>query len=130
MLTTSVAYYNEARILDPATFDTITVLPNAPGAVDNCKIVPPVPTGNKFSLLIVDGGRTYPLEGVAMTFPQHAPYTDPMVVLLCGGSTPGPGIALDNCVSIEPEAEEPVWTIERMVSFLLAASITYSNYLL
>jgi len=25
-------------------------------------------------------------------FPQHAPYTDPLRVLICGGSTPGPGV--------------------------------------
>src|ERR1041384_5176278 len=40
-----VQYWNEARILDPVTFNTIKVLPNAPGAVNN-----PL------------GGRTYPLE--------------------------------------------------------------------
>lgn len=32
-----VAYYNEARILDPRTFDTVKTLPNMPGAVNNCK---------------------------------------------------------------------------------------------
>ena len=30
-------YYNEARILDQTTFQTITQLPNLPGAVNNCK---------------------------------------------------------------------------------------------
>jgi hypothetical protein len=30
-------YWNEARILDPVTFDTVQELPNMPGAVDNCK---------------------------------------------------------------------------------------------
>ncbi|KAF9049496.1 copper radical oxidase with WSC domains [Hymenopellis radicata] len=94
-----IAYYNEARILDAATFDTIKSLPNAPAAVDN-----------------FDGGRTYPLEGVAMSLPQHAPYTDPLEILICGGSTPGPGFALDNCVTIAPEVENPTWTIERMPS--------------
>ena len=29
-------HYNEARILDPVTFNTITQLPNIPGAVNNC----------------------------------------------------------------------------------------------
>lgn len=29
-------YYNEARILDPVTFNTITQLPNIPGAVNDC----------------------------------------------------------------------------------------------
>ena len=29
-------YYNEARILDPVTFNTITQLPSIPGAVNNC----------------------------------------------------------------------------------------------
>lgn len=62
------------------------------------------------------GGRTYPLEGSMVLLPQHAPYTDPLKVLLCGGSTgPGPASPLDNCVSIEPESENANWTIERMV---------------
>ena len=66
---------------------------------------------------IVGGGRTYPLEGSAVVFPQYAPYTDPLKVLLCGGSTgPGPAFPLDNCVSIEPEVENATWTIERMPS--------------
>lgn len=91
-------YYNEARILDPVTFDTVTVLPNMPGAVNN-----------------FEGGRSYPMEGTAVLLPQYPPYTDPLEVLICGGSTPGAGIALDNCISIVPEAENPTWTLERMV---------------
>jgi hypothetical protein len=64
------------------------------------------------------GGRTYPLEGAAVMFPQHAPYTDPVTIMTCGGSTIGAGIALDNCVSIQPEGPNPVWTLERMVKTL------------
>lgn len=94
-----IAYYNEARILDAKTFETIKTLPNIPAAVNN-----------------FDGGRTYPLEGSMMLFPQHAPYNQPLRVILCGGSTPGPAHVLDNCVSIEPEAANPTWTIERMPS--------------
>ncbi|KAI6024210.1 copper radical oxidase-like protein [Pisolithus marmoratus] len=94
-----IGYYNEARILDPVTFDTVTVLPNMPGAVNNFL-----------------GGRTYPMEGTAVLLPQHAPYTDPIEILICGGSTPGAAIALDNCISITPEATNPTWTIERMPS--------------
>ncbi|KAF8156193.1 hypothetical protein K438DRAFT_2026364 [Mycena galopus ATCC 62051] len=93
-----VVYYNEARILD-TNFNTVQELPNIPASVS--------------SFL---GGRTYPLEGAALTFPQHAPYTDPLEVLVCGGSTPGPGTALDNCVSIQPEVENATWAIERMPS--------------
>lgn len=59
-------------------------------------------------------GRTYPFEGAAVPLPQHAPYTDPLEVLVCGGS--GAGQAIDNCVRMAPEAEEPTWIIERMVS--------------
>ena len=92
----AAGYYNEARILNPVTFDTITTLPNIPGSVT--------------SFL---AGRTYPLEGTAVLFPQHAPYTDPLTVLICGGSNFG--IALDNCVNIQPEVENPQWTLERMV---------------
>jgi len=94
-----VAYYNEARILDPVTFATTKVLPNAPGAVNDDT-----------------GGRTYPLEGTAVLLPQKGPkYTD-LGVLMCGGSTNGVSNALDNCVSIYPEAANPTWTLERMPS--------------
>ncbi|KAH7925711.1 copper radical oxidase-like protein [Leucogyrophana mollusca] len=94
-----IGYYNEARVLDPVTFDTVTVLPNMPGAVNNFL-----------------AGRTYPMEGSAVLLPQHAPYTDPIEVLICGGSTPGAAIALDNCISIAPEVENATWTLERMPS--------------
>ncbi|KAJ7113106.1 glyoxal oxidase N-terminus-domain-containing protein [Mycena epipterygia] len=94
-----VVYYNEARIIDAGTFDTIQTLPNIPAAV------------NDFL-----GGRTYPLEGAAVLFPQHAPYTDPLEVLVCGGSSPGAGVALDNCVSIQPEVKNATWALERMPS--------------
>ncbi|EFW13530.1 copper radical oxidase [Coccidioides posadasii str. Silveira] len=93
------AYYNEARILDEKTSDTVKTLPNMPGAVNND-----------------EGGRTYPLEGTMVLLPQHAPYTDPLGVLLCGGSTPFGGNAIDNCVSIQPEVPNSKWVIERMPS--------------
>ena len=51
-----------------------------------------------------------------MPWPQHAPYTDPLLVMLCGGSTPGAEIALDNCVHIDPDTTGATWTLERMVS--------------
>ncbi|KAF7792196.1 hypothetical protein EIP86_003229 [Pleurotus ostreatoroseus] len=92
-----IGYYNEARILDPASLQTVQVLPNMPGSVT--------------SFL---AGRSYPNEGTAVMLPQHAPYTDPVTILICGGSNFG--IALDNCVSIQPEAASPSWTIERMPS--------------
>lgn len=95
-----VAYYNEARILNEVTFATTKTLPNMPGSVGN-----------------PDGGRTYPLEGSMVLLPQHAPYTDPLGVLICGGSEPfvGAGLGIDNCVTTTPESTNPVWTIERMV---------------
>ena len=94
-----VLYYNEARILDENTFATTKTLPNMPGAVNN-----------------IAGGRTYPLEGTAMLMPQYAPYTAPLTVVVCGGSTPFAAVALDNCVSTQPEVANPQWTIERMPS--------------
>ncbi|KAI0413370.1 WSC domain-containing protein [Xylaria grammica] len=94
-----VGYWNEARILNEVTFETTKVLPNMPGSVIN-----PL------------SGRTYPLEGASVLLPQMAPYTDPLGVLMCGGSTEGGGEALDNCVSIYPEAANPTWTLERMPS--------------
>lgn len=59
--------------------------------------------------------------GTAVPLPQFAPYTDPLEILICGGSTIGAGFALDNCVTIAPEAPNATWTLERMVSltFLL-----------
>ena len=95
----TTGYYNEARILEPVTFTTVKQLPNILAAV------------NDFL-----GGRNYPLEGSADIMPQYPPYTDPLVILICGGSTIGGGIALDNCVSIAPEAPNPTWTLERMPS--------------
>ncbi|KAF4584731.1 hypothetical protein EYR38_001962 [Pleurotus pulmonarius] len=94
-----VGYYNEARILEPGGFQTIRQLPNIPASVNNFL-----------------GGRTYPLEGAAVLFPQHAPYNEPVRILICGGSNPGAGQAIDNCVSIVPEDPNPTWTLERMPS--------------
>ncbi|KAH8993021.1 copper radical oxidase [Lactarius akahatsu] len=91
-------YYNEARLLDPVTFATVKVLPDIPGSV-----------GNSLA------GRNYPYEGTSALLPQHAPYTDESTVLICGGSDSG-GNALDNCVSMQPEAANPAWVIERMPS--------------
>jgi Glyoxal oxidase N-terminus len=93
-----IAYYNEARILDETTFQTIKTLPNMPAAVND-------PTG----------GRTYQLEGSMVLLPQHAPYTANLGVLICGGSTSNGGYPIDNCISTNPEDANPVWTIERMV---------------
>ena len=95
-----VAYWNEARILDENTFATVKTLPNAPGAPND-------PTA----------GRTYPLEGAAVLLPQRYPFTDPLGVLMCGGSTIGVSNALDNCVSTYPDAPNPTWELERMPSF-------------
>lgn len=91
-------YWNEARILDQHTFATVKTLPNAPGSVQDDM-----------------AGRTYPLEGTAVLLPQHAPYSEPLGVLICGGATTG-HLALDNCVSIQPDAANPQWTLERMPS--------------
>lgn len=94
-----VSYWNEARILDEVTLETIKTLPNMPGAVND-----------EF------GGRTYPLEGTAVLLPQRAPYTDYLGVLHCGGSTEGVATALDNCVTIEPDKPNAEWVLERMPS--------------
>ncbi|KAL8874385.1 MAG: hypothetical protein Q9174_000284 [Haloplaca sp. 1 TL-2023] len=94
-----VGYYNEARILDPVTFETQRTLPQMPGNVNNPA-----------------AGRTYPLEGAAMMLPQKAPYTEPVTLLICGGSTYGAALVSDNCVSIQPDNPASNWTIERMPS--------------
>lgn len=102
-----IAYYNEARILDEKTFATTKTLPNMPGNVNNFQ-----------------AGRTYPLEGTAVLLPLRAPYTDPLTVLICGGSTTGAGIAIDNCVSTQPEVANPQWTLERMPSQRVISCMT------
>jgi len=101
-----VIYYNQARILDPVTFETRTMLPNLPGAVNNA-----------------GAGRNYPLEGTLMLMPQYAPYDEPLTVMVCGGSTVGAGDAVDNCVSIQPD-NPGNWTIERMPSKRVMTCIT------
>lgn len=102
-----VAYYNQARILDAGTLGTSSVLPAIPGAVNSPA-----------------SGRTYPFEGTSVLLPQHAPYTDPLTVLICGGSGPGVAMALDNCVSIEPETPNANWTLERMPSQRVMSCMT------
>lgn len=102
-----IAYYNEARILDEGSFAVVKTLPNSPAAV------------NDFT-----GGRTYPLEGTAVLMPQHAPYTDNLAIMICGGSTIGSGEALDNCVTVRPEDSSPQWVIERMPSKRVISCMT------
>ena len=60
-------------------------------------------------------------SGTAVPLPQFAPYTDPLQIMICGGSTPGVGVALDNCVTIAPESAKPTWTLERMVSPIVSS---------
>ncbi|KAJ7211023.1 hypothetical protein C8J57DRAFT_1606424 [Mycena rebaudengoi] len=55
------------------------------------------------------GGRTYPLEGAAVMFPQHAPYTDPVRIMACGGSALG-------WYRSRQLSANPTWTLERMPS--------------
>ena len=102
-----VAYYNEARVLDPVTLQTIKLLPNIPGAVND-----------------PNGGRSYPFEGTAMILPQRATDYTAMTVMICGGSNPYAEIGLDNCVSINPDDAAPHWTIERMPSKRVMSCIT------
>jgi hypothetical protein len=61
-----IIYYNQARILDAVTFDTIKTFNTIPGQVNAA------------------GGRTYPMEGTAMVMPQYSPYTAPLEILACG----------------------------------------------
>jgi hypothetical protein len=90
--------YNEARIISQVDFSTIRVLPPLPGAVNN-----------------PDAGRNYPYQGTLALLPQHAPFTDPLDVLICGGTTDGANFGLDNCIRTQPDVEGADWTVERMV---------------
>ncbi|KAL5118335.1 hypothetical protein ACEQ8H_003684 [Pleosporales sp. CAS-2024a] len=94
-----ILYYNQARILDEVSLNTVKILPQVPGGVNDPK-----------------GGRTYPLEGSQVLLPQYYPYTDPLEILICGGAILEPAWGIDNCVTIAPDAPNPAWTIERMPS--------------
>ncbi|KAI0441112.1 copper radical oxidase [Xylaria telfairii] len=93
------AQWNEARLISQTDFSTIRMLPQMPGAVNN-----------------PESGRNYPLQGTMVLMPQSAPYTDPLTVLICGGTTDGANFGLDNCISTQPEDPDAEWTIERMPS--------------
>lgn len=92
------AQYNEARLISQVDFQSIKLLPQMPGAVNNPA-----------------SGRDYPLQGTMMLMPQYAPYSDPLEILICGGTSDGANFGLDNCISMEPDVEGAQWTIERMV---------------
>lgn len=102
-----IQYYNEARILDERTFDTIKILPKAPTTVTDDT-----------------GGRTYPLEGTMVLLPQRAPYTEPLEILICGGAGKGPTWGADNCITTKPDAPNPEWTLERMPSRRVLSCMT------
>jgi hypothetical protein len=93
--------YNEARIISQVDFSTIRMLPQMPGEVNN-----------------PESGRNYPLQGAMSLLPQHSPYTDPLTVLVCGGSSDGANFGIDNCISTQPDVAGADWVIERMVSFV------------
>jgi hypothetical protein len=63
------------------------------------------------------------MEGASVLLPQHAPYTDPITLLICGGSNNG--IALDNCVTTQPDSPNPTWVVERMVRTFLHLLINF-----
>jgi hypothetical protein len=86
-------YYNQARVLDQFSFNTVTVLPGMPSG---------------------DGGRTYPYSGAGVILPIKAPYTDPTTIMICGGAT-AEKVGLDTCISISPEVPGAQWTTETMV---------------
>ena len=102
-----IGYYNQAQVLDPVTLNPIKTLPGIPGSVNNFQ-----------------SGRTYPFEGAMMLMPQAAPYTALVTVMICGGSNAGAAIAVDNCVSIQPDAANPEWVLERMPSKRVMPCIT------
>ncbi|KAH9902185.1 copper radical oxidase [Xylariomycetidae sp. FL2044] len=93
------AQYNEARIISQTDFSTIRMLPQMPGAVNNPA-----------------SGRNYPLQGTMSLMPQAAPYTDPLTIMICGGTTDGANFGLDNCITMQPDVEGSEWIIERMPS--------------
>jgi hypothetical protein len=95
-----VGFFNQALRLDENTFATTGTYPIMPGSLNND----------------ANSGRTYPLEGTMVIMPQYHPYTDPLTVMTCGGSTNPTGLALDSCITIQPEAPGAQWQLERMPS--------------
>ena len=52
-----------------------------------------------------------------MLLPQYAPYNAPLTILVCGGSSHNNGggaMAIDNCVTTNPDDSNPTWILERM----------------
>ncbi|KAJ3313405.1 hypothetical protein HDU76_002652, partial [Blyttiomyces sp. JEL0837] len=98
-----IAAHNRAQVLDPDTWETTISLPNMPGGAVS---VNGDPDGT--------GGRTYPMSGTGVLLPLSPPYTDPVTILVCGGSIGAGGTAVDNCVSTQPEVPGAQWVIERM----------------
>lgn len=92
-------YFNQARILDQTTFNTVSVMPQVPASA----------VGN------FDGGRTYPYSGAYVIMPMTAPFTAPMQVLVCGGASQE-NVGLSTCVSITPEVPGAQWVVEQMPS--------------
>jgi Domain of unknown function (DUF1929)/Glyoxal oxidase N-terminus len=95
-----VMFFNQALKLDEGSYATIQTYPMMPGSLNND----------------ANSGRTYPLEGAVVIMPQHAPYSDPITIMACGGSTNPTGLAIDNCISIQPEVPGADWVLERMPS--------------
>ncbi|KAF8130538.1 copper radical oxidase [Boletus edulis] len=93
-----IGYFNQARLLDPVTFNTVVMLPNMPGLVND-----------------TTAGRNYPESGAAVLLPQHAPYTAPLEVLVCGGAASN-RVSINNCIRMAPDVPNPAWTVERMPS--------------
>jgi hypothetical protein len=79
--------------------------------------------------MIFLAGRSYPMEGTAVVLPQYAPFTDPLEVLVCGGSTPVEGTGLDSCISIAPEVPNSTWVYERMVSGFIHSNASIADIL-
>lgn len=57
-----------------------------------------------------------------MLLPQYARYTNPLGILICGGSSKD-GHAFDNCVSTDPDTDDG-WTLERMPSVRVMPCMT------
>jgi hypothetical protein len=94
-----IQYYNQARVLDQVSLNTVKILPQVPASVND-----------------PSGGRTYPYEGTQVLMPQYYPYDAPLEILICGGAARQPRYGLDNCVSTIPDSAQPTWTIERLPS--------------
>ncbi|KAH9051965.1 hypothetical protein EDB87DRAFT_1582003 [Lactarius vividus] len=128
---TVTGYYNEVRLLDPVTVAIVKVLPNIPGSVTNplashmyryegvSVLLPQHVPYTDESLVMTCGGSCRQITTSMTTYKYFRSLvlsTSDIARTRAILSSDSGDHALDNCVSIQPEAANPTLVIERMPS--------------